>query len=106
MEDTNALRLLIPKSQNVTPHRVQSIASGIPGVLENAQQHVERESDKTLEQNCLLSSLVDLAKDMLTILSHAIMANALLQLTQNAILRPGHLTAKHAALMTLTSLVA
>jgi hypothetical protein len=48
---------------------------------------------------------VDPAKDMPTILSHAIMANALLQLTQNAILRPGHPTAKHAAPMTLTSLV-
>ena len=57
---------------------IKSIASGIPGLLENALQHVERESDKTLEQNCCLSSLVDLAKDMLMILSHATMENALL----------------------------
>ena len=61
-----------------SPYCLKSIASGIPGLLENALQHVERESDKTLEQNYWLSSLVDLAKDMPTILNHAITANALL----------------------------
>jgi hypothetical protein len=49
MEDTNALHLLIPKSQNVTPHHAQLIANGMHGLWENALQHVEKESDKMSE---------------------------------------------------------